>query len=213
MAIYASSEVHVTTPRAADMLGMGESAVRMIPVDDGYRMRVDALRDAIRRDRDAGVRPVAVVGTAGTVSTGAIDPLEGIADVCAAEGLWFHVDGAYGGPAVLADDLRPLFAGIERADSIAFKRNIANRLWAHLMGQGIVNPVDKTHTGNPPSHPELLELLGEDVAAHKFDLKWLLRELCLSKTYQRAFEATRDRQYIFRAEDAKQRAAQMQWQR
>jgi glutamate/tyrosine decarboxylase-like PLP-dependent enzyme len=120
MAIYASSEVHVTTPRGADMLGLGEGAVRMLPVDDDYRMRVDALRDAIRADREAGVKPIVVVGTAGTVGTGVVDPLEEIADVCADEGLWFHVDGAYGGPAVLADDLRPLFAGIDRADSIAF---------------------------------------------------------------------------------------------
>jgi glutamate/tyrosine decarboxylase-like PLP-dependent enzyme len=83
-------------------------------------MRPDALRQAIRRDIDAGLRPFAVVGTAGTVSTGAIDPLDAIADVCQDEGVWFHVDGAYGGPAMLAPDLRPLFRGIERADSIAF---------------------------------------------------------------------------------------------
>jgi aromatic-L-amino-acid decarboxylase len=120
MAIYASAEVHVTTPRAADMLGLGASAVRLLPVDEGYRMQIGALRDAIRHDRDEGIRPIVVVGTAGTVGTGAIDPLGEIAEVCTEYGLWFHVDGAYGGPAVLADDLRPLFAGIERADSIAF---------------------------------------------------------------------------------------------
>jgi glutamate/tyrosine decarboxylase-like PLP-dependent enzyme len=83
-------------------------------------MRVDELRAQIRRDLDDGVRPFAVVGTAGTVATGAIDPLGEIADVCAEHELWFHIDGAYGGPAMLAEDLRPLFAGIERADSIAF---------------------------------------------------------------------------------------------
>ena len=120
MALYASEEVHVTTDREADMLGLGRGAVRKIPIDEQYRMRTDALRDAIRRDRDAGVQPFAVVATAGTVATGAIDPLHPIADICRAEGLWMHVDAAYGGPAVLADDLRPLFAGIERADSIAF---------------------------------------------------------------------------------------------
>jgi aromatic-L-amino-acid/L-tryptophan decarboxylase len=120
LALYASQEVHVTTDRAADMLGLGMNAVRKIPVTPGYAMRVDALREAIGRDREAGIHPLAVVGTAGTVATGAIDPLEEVADLCAEEGLWFHVDGAYGGPAVLADDLQPLFAGIERADSIAF---------------------------------------------------------------------------------------------
>ncbi len=119
-AIYASTEVHDTTPRAADMLGLGTDAVRHIPTDANLRMDVAALRDAIDRDLAAGVVPVAIVGSAGTVGTGAIDPLEDIADLCAAHGIWFHVDGAYGGPAAFADDLRPLFAGIERADSIAF---------------------------------------------------------------------------------------------
>jgi hypothetical protein len=110
--------------RAADMLGIGWGNVRHIAVDGYFRMRVDELREQIVRDRRDGIRPFAVVGSAGTVSTGAIDPLEQIADVCAEEGLWFHVDGAYGGPAMLADDLRPQFAGIERADSIAFDPHV-----------------------------------------------------------------------------------------
>jgi glutamate/tyrosine decarboxylase-like PLP-dependent enzyme len=120
MVLYASEEVHVTTDRAADMLGLGADAARKLPVDGDDRMRVDALREAIVRDRAEGLLPFAVVATAGTVATGAIDPLEEIADVCAAEGLWMHVDGAYGGPAAFVPGLRPLFAGIERADSIAF---------------------------------------------------------------------------------------------
>ena len=119
-ALYASSEVHVVTHRAADMLGLGTNAVRTIAVDEGFRLSVGELRTAIERDRAAGVTPMAVVASAGTVATGAIDPLSEIADVCEAEGLWLHVDGAYGGPGVFSDDLRPLFAGIERADSIAF---------------------------------------------------------------------------------------------
>jgi glutamate/tyrosine decarboxylase-like PLP-dependent enzyme len=94
--------------------------VRHVPVDDDYRMRVDELRTQIARDLDAGMRPFAVVGTAGTVATGAVDALDEIADVGEEHGLWFHVDAAYGGPAMLADDLRPQFRGIERADSIAF---------------------------------------------------------------------------------------------
>jgi aromatic-L-amino-acid decarboxylase len=119
-AIYASTEVHVVMHRAADMLGLGSNAVRAVPIGADFRIRMDELRNAIASDRAHGVTPLAVVASAGTVSTGAIDPLAEVADVCEAEGLWFHVDGAYGGPAVLADDLRPLFAGIERADSIAF---------------------------------------------------------------------------------------------
>jgi aromatic-L-amino-acid/L-tryptophan decarboxylase len=120
LAIYATEETHVVTDRAADALGLGTAAVRRLPVDDGRRMVPSALSERIAADRSAGARPMAVVATAGTTSTGAIDPIEEIADICAAEGVWLHVDAAYGGPAVLADDLRPQLAGIERADSIAF---------------------------------------------------------------------------------------------
>jgi aromatic-L-amino-acid decarboxylase len=120
LGLYLSTETHVVSDRAADMLGIGWANVRRVPVDEGFRMRVDELEAAIARDRADGVRPFAVVGTAGTVSTGAVDPLERLAEVCAREGLWFHVDAAYGGPAMLAEDLRPLMVGIERADSIAF---------------------------------------------------------------------------------------------
>jgi aromatic-L-amino-acid decarboxylase len=120
LVIYGSDEVHSVNQRAADMLGLGRGAVRQLPTDDGFRLRADALRAAIDEDRAAGRHPIAVVASAGTVATGAIDPLEEIADVCADNGLWFHVDGAYGGPGVLADGLRPLYSGIERADSIAF---------------------------------------------------------------------------------------------
>ena len=82
---------------------------------------------------------------------------------------------------------RAQFGGeLARADIAAFRLNIANRVWAQLMGLGIVHPVEKHHSGNPPSHPELLTLLADELAAHKFDLKWLVRELCLSKTYQRS---------------------------
>jgi glutamate/tyrosine decarboxylase-like PLP-dependent enzyme len=120
LTMYLSEETHVVSARAADMLGLGTDAVRHVPVDDEYRIRLGDLREAIARDRAAGARPFAVVASAGTVATGAVDPLEEIADLCVAEGLWFHVDAAYGGPAAFTDDLRPLFAGIERADSIAF---------------------------------------------------------------------------------------------
>jgi aromatic-L-amino-acid/L-tryptophan decarboxylase len=118
--IYASEETHSVNFRAADMMGLGRDAVRSLPVNQGFRLRIDALRDAVAEDLAAGVRPIAVVGSAGTVATGAVDPLDQIADVAAEHDLWFHVDGAYGGPGVLAEDLLPLYAGIERADSIAF---------------------------------------------------------------------------------------------
>ena len=101
------------------MLGLGAGAVRVIAVDGEQRMRPDALAAAIERDAAAGVRPLAVCGTAGTTTTGSIDPLPELADLAAAHGAWFHVDAAYGGAVVLSDELRGLVAGIERADSIA----------------------------------------------------------------------------------------------
>lgn len=119
LTFYASAQVHDVNTRAADMLGLGREAVRSIPCDDRLRMRPDALRAAVERDLRTGHVPVAAIATAGTVSTGAIDPIDAIADVCAAHGLWLHVDGAYGGVAALTDALRPLFHGIARADSVA----------------------------------------------------------------------------------------------
>lgn len=120
LGVYLSSQTHTVCERALDMLGIGWTNARTIPSRPDYRFDVGALRAGIAEDRAAGVRPICVVGTAGTVLTGVVDPLDELADVCAEEGLWFHVDGAYGGPAMLADDLRPLFKGIERADSVAF---------------------------------------------------------------------------------------------
>ncbi|MGQ0538395.1 MAG: pyridoxal phosphate-dependent decarboxylase family protein [Gemmatimonadaceae bacterium] len=119
LTFYASDQVHDVNTRAADMLGLGRNAVRMIQCDSGLRMRVDALRSAVGRDIDNGHKPIAVIATAGTVATGSIDPIDEIADVCAEYGLWLHVDAAYGGIAALTDVLRPLFQGIERADSVA----------------------------------------------------------------------------------------------
>src|SRR5205823_6355090 len=120
MTIYASDEVHSVVDRAADMLGLGTFSVRHIATDDEYRVRPDEIRRSIEADLNDGSRPIAIVASAGTVATGAIDRLSELADLAEEFGLWLHVDGAYGGPAILADDLRPLFAGIERADSIAF---------------------------------------------------------------------------------------------
>ncbi len=117
---YASAAAHGCVPRAMDMAGFGRDALRMIPFDDRGRMRQDLLAERIAQDRTNGMRPFLLVGTAGSVDTGAVDGLAGLADVAAREGLWFHVDGAYGATAMLAPSLRPLLAGIERADSVAF---------------------------------------------------------------------------------------------
>ena len=94
LAVYASEQVHACVDKAVDLLGIGTRQLRKIEVDDRFRMRVDRLNEAIAADRRAGLVPAIVVGTAGTVNTGAVDPLEELADVCARESLWFHVDGA-----------------------------------------------------------------------------------------------------------------------
>jgi len=120
MAVYASEEAHVVIDRAVDILGMGTRCLRRIPVDDSGRMRVDALERALDDDASAGIRPAAIVATAGTTGNGAIDPLDVIAEIAARRRAWFHVDGAYGAVACLSTRLKPLFRGIERADSIAF---------------------------------------------------------------------------------------------
>jgi glutamate/tyrosine decarboxylase-like PLP-dependent enzyme len=120
LVLYTSEEAHATIAEAADLLGLGERAARAIPTDPALSMRIDALEAAIADDVAAGLRPFAVAATAGTTATGAIDPLPEVADLCAKHDLWMHVDAAYGGAAVLAPELRPLLAGIERADSISF---------------------------------------------------------------------------------------------
>jgi glutamate/tyrosine decarboxylase-like PLP-dependent enzyme len=103
-----------------EMAGIGSDQLRLIPVDDRQRMGPAALRDAIERDMAQGIQPFLVVGTAGTVDTGAVDPLDQLAAVCAEHGIWFHVDGAFGALGMLAPTLAPLFRGIEQADSVAF---------------------------------------------------------------------------------------------
>jgi aromatic-L-amino-acid decarboxylase len=119
LVVYASEEVHSCVDKAVDLLGIGLRQLRKIPTDERFRIRVDRLREAIHADRQAGRRPAIVVGNAGTVNTGAIDPLDELADLCAGEGLWLHADGAYGAMASISPKLRPLFAGLERAHSVA----------------------------------------------------------------------------------------------
>lgn len=119
LTMYMSSEAHTTLRKAAELLGIGSGAVRIIPVDDAFQIDVAALREAIIADRAAGMRPFCVVASAGTVSTGAIDPLQAIADVCADEGLWLHIDGAIGAVARLDPGKASRLAGLERADSVA----------------------------------------------------------------------------------------------
>src|SRR5215218_7614282 len=116
-AVYCSDEAHHSVVRAVETCGLGSAAIRRIPIDGRRRMRADALAQALEEDYADGVVPVAVVATAGTTLTGAVDPLDAIADVCERHGVWLHIDGAYGLPAAAAPTAAPLFAGLERADS------------------------------------------------------------------------------------------------
>jgi glutamate/tyrosine decarboxylase-like PLP-dependent enzyme len=117
---YISNEGHYSAAKAVDILGLGSEFLRKIPVHSQFRIEVSSLKEGIARDRANGFLPFCVVGTAGTVNTGAIDDLCALGDLCRAEGLWFHVDGAFGALCALDDRLRPFVAGMEAADSIAF---------------------------------------------------------------------------------------------
>ena len=116
---YASDQVHSCHRKGMEALGLGNRALRRIPTDADLRIDIAALKAAIAEDRDAGFKPACVIGTAGTVNTGAIDDLQALAEVAAGEDLWFHVDGCIGALIAIAPENRLLVAGIEQADSIA----------------------------------------------------------------------------------------------
>ena len=120
LVIYASDQCHYSIDKSADLLGLGREGVRKIPTDDRFHISLEMLRQAIGRDRDAGRVPCCVVGVAGTTSSGAIDPLEELADIARENGCWYHVDAAYGGPLAFSTQHRDKLRGIERADSITF---------------------------------------------------------------------------------------------
>lgn len=117
---YSSTEAHGSVTKAFELLGLGGDALRAVPVDAAYRMDVAALGRQLAADRRDGRQPFCVIASAGTVNTGAIDDLVALADLCVAEGLWLHVDGAFGALAALSESLCPRVAGVERADSLAF---------------------------------------------------------------------------------------------
>jgi glutamate/tyrosine decarboxylase-like PLP-dependent enzyme len=115
--VYASTEVHMSMPKAIAMLGLGRNNIRYIPVDATFRMDVQALAKAVEEDRRAGKKAIAVIANAGTVNTGAIDDLQSISTIASGHDLWFHIDGAYGALAALAEPQK--FRGIELADSVS----------------------------------------------------------------------------------------------
>jgi aromatic-L-amino-acid decarboxylase len=120
LTVYASTETHSSVRKAVELLGLGHEALRSIPVTAEFAIDLGVLRQALAADKAQGRRPICIVGNAGTVNTGATDDLPALAKISRDEGLWFHVDGAFGALAALVPDLRPLVAGLEQADSIAF---------------------------------------------------------------------------------------------
>ena len=118
VALYTSSESHHTILRSAGVLGIGRNNVRQIPTDDHQRIDVRLLAATLAKDLRAGIVPIAVSATAGTTNTGAVDPLRAVGEICGEHGVWFHVDGAYGLPGILDERVRPLFDGLELADSV-----------------------------------------------------------------------------------------------
>jgi aromatic-L-amino-acid decarboxylase len=116
--LYTSDQAHHSVVKSAKLAGVMTDRVRPIASDDRFRMRLDLLNDAIAADRRAGLTPFAVVSSAGTTNTGAVDPLDAIADLCAREDLWHHIDGAYGAFFYLSEELRETLRGLPRADSL-----------------------------------------------------------------------------------------------
>src|SRR5688572_12655405 len=120
LVVYASEQCHYSIDKSVDILGMGRNSLRKIPTDEGFHIRVDALREQIARDRDEGRVPACIVGVAGTTSTGVIDPIEDLAAIARENNCWYHVDAAYGGPLAFSPKHKAKLHGIEVADSITF---------------------------------------------------------------------------------------------
>jgi len=142
--VYASTEVHHVVTRAAAILGLGRRNVRGIATDDALRIDVSALRRALAEDAALGIEPIAIVATAGTVNTGAVDPIAELLEIARERNIWLHVDGAYGAFGVLDDRVSPLFRGMERADSVAVD---PHKWLAAPVGTGAVFVRDRARLG------------------------------------------------------------------
>jgi aromatic-L-amino-acid decarboxylase len=170
---YGSDQIHSCHQIALEAMGLGNRALCRVPSDAACRMDVAALRTALSRDRTAGLHPVCVIATAGTVNTGAIDDLEAIAELCAEEGLWLHVDGCIGALLAIAPEGKALVRGIARADSIALDPH----KWLHApfeVGCALVRDAD-AHFGSFTLTPEYLENAPRGIASgawlHDFGLQ------------------------------------------
>lgn len=164
---YCSRTTHTWVEKAAILFGNGSGSIRWIETDDRNKMDTALLEKAIAQDLQLGHQPLLVVGTAGDVSTGVVDDLDEIAEICKRHDLWFHIDGAYGVPAAILPELKPLFRGLEKADSIAFDPH--KWLYAPLEA-GCVLVKDKNHLFETYSlHPEYYNFQkSEEGSVHNF---------------------------------------------
>lgn len=126
--LYTSKEMHFSVAKAVEALGFGGKSLRKIETNKDYTINIQALEQQITKDKENGLTPICIIGTAGTVNTGAIDDLESIAEICERENLWFHVDGAFGALLILSPKYKEKLTGITRADSIAFDFH----KWMHI---------------------------------------------------------------------------------
>jgi glutamate/tyrosine decarboxylase-like PLP-dependent enzyme len=167
MRVYASSETHTWIHKAVDLFGLGLDSIAWIPVDSDQRMNTKALREQIRLDQIKGDMPFMVIGTAGTVSTGAVDPLPELASIAREHGLWFHVDGAYGGFAAVVPDAPADLRGISEADSVAVDPH--KWLYAPLeAGCTLVRDREILRDAFSQSHPAYYKLLQDQEEAVNF---------------------------------------------
>ncbi|HLN75029.1 MAG TPA: aminotransferase class V-fold PLP-dependent enzyme [Prolixibacteraceae bacterium] len=167
LTIYCPKSTHTWIEKAVVLFGLGTKAIRWIPVDQDFKMDMNALETTLQEDLRSGCHPLMVIGTAGDVSTGAVDDLKAIATLCKTYDLWFHVDGAYGLPAAVIPELKPLFAGIEEADSIA----IDPHKWLYSpLEAGCTLVKDSRHlTDTFSSHPVYYNFDSRDeYVAHNF---------------------------------------------
>jgi glutamate/tyrosine decarboxylase-like PLP-dependent enzyme len=155
LTVYASTEIHSCIQKAVELLGLGSNSLRKIPANDDFTVNIKALETAISADRETGLQPICVIGSAGTINTGAIDDLKALANLCDREGLWFHVDGAIGAVAVLAENVKEQLAGIEKADSVALDLH----KWMHIPFEAgcVLVRHDEAHRKTFSLTPEYLE--------------------------------------------------------
>ncbi len=153
--VYASTEIHSCIQKAVELLGLGSNSLRKVSVNDDFTINMEALEGAISADRTKGLQPICIIGNAGTINTGAIDDLAALADLSEREELWFHVDGAIGAVAVLAENVKEQLSGIERADSVALDLH----KWMHIPFEAgcVLVRHDEAHRMTFSLTPEYLE--------------------------------------------------------